>query len=119
MWYGSIDNRLDENKMYCDKIEVGTGMTSYGWSDCHAYEVVKVEDQKHIWVRRYGRRKADNIPQSNNWELFSDETQNVIELKYRYNHWYVVNRDKITGLVKYYRKNVSFGIAEECFDYSF
>ena len=28
-WYGSINNRLEEDKQFCPVIEVGTGMTEY------------------------------------------------------------------------------------------
>ena len=36
---GSLNNRLEENRMFCDTIEVGTGMTEYLYSDRHAYEL--------------------------------------------------------------------------------
>lgn len=26
-WYGSLDNRVEENRQYCDEIKVGTGVT--------------------------------------------------------------------------------------------
>lgn len=45
-WYGSLNNRLEENKMFCEEIKVGTGLTEYFYSDRHPYEVVKVIDQK-------------------------------------------------------------------------
>ena len=39
--YGSLNNRLEENHMFCDVIEVGTDMTEYLYTDRHAYEVLK------------------------------------------------------------------------------
>ena len=67
-WYGSIDNRLNENRQFCDKIEVGTGMTEYSWSDSHAYEVTRVKDQKHVWVREYDVKHVGEAF-TNNWLL--------------------------------------------------
>ena len=32
-WYGSLNNRLEENRQFCEKIEVGTGVTEYMYSD--------------------------------------------------------------------------------------
>ena len=87
-WYGSLDNRIEENKMLCEKIEVGTGMTEYLWSDRNAYEVINVKDQKHVTVREYDHKKADNESYSNNWELISNENNPTIEMVKRGNYWY-------------------------------
>jgi hypothetical protein len=89
--YGSLNNRVDENKMFCEEIKVGTGMTKYFWSDRHAYEVVIVIDQKHVFVREYDH-KMKGQPMSNEWELISNENNPLIEMKFRYGHWYEVNR---------------------------
>ena len=51
--YGSICNRLGEGKMYVDKIEEGTDITMYYWSDRTCYFVTKVVNDKHIFVKRY------------------------------------------------------------------
>lgn len=85
-FYGSLDNRLEENKMYCDKIEIGTGMTQYYYSDRHAYEVVKVIDQTNVFVREYDH-KLKGEAFSNSWELVSNENNPVIELKLRNGVW--------------------------------
>ena len=45
-WYGSLNNRIEENRMFTDEIKVGTGVTKYSWSDRDAYEVVEVEDTR-------------------------------------------------------------------------
>lgn len=96
--YGSLNNRVDENKMFCEKIEVGTGMTEYFWSDRHPYEVVKVVNQKHVFVREYGH-KGVGEPMSNTWELYSKETNPIEEMKFRYGHWYKVNRCKYVDAI--------------------
>ena len=91
-WYGSLNNRVDENKMFCEEIKVGTGMTEYFWSDRHAYEVIEVTDQKHIKVREYDAVKADNVSYSNNWKLVSNEKNPTRELVKRGKYWYSVAR---------------------------
>ena len=160
--YGSLNNRLEENKMYCDKIEVGTGVTKYSYSDRHAYEVVKVVDQTNVFIREYDH-KAVGTPMSNTWELISNENNPIIELKLRNGVWNRVQyfskadwmkaaqqwveegssktvegayeyfkcmsgltekeKEKIEAgkTVKKLRKfgNISFGVAEYYYDYSF
>ncbi len=115
-WYGSLNNRIDENKMFCDKIEVGTAMTEYFWSDRHPYEVVKVISQTHIFVRELDH-KAIGEPMSNTWELKSNENNPVIELKKRYGYWNWVEKNGCKTV--YRRTNVSFGVAEYYYDYEF
>jgi hypothetical protein len=151
-WYGSVNNRVEENRMYCEKIEVGTGMTEYLYSDTHAYEVVEVKDQKHIKVREYDHKLIGEAF-SNRWELISNENNSVYELTKRGNYWYwtvTVTSDILKDLesedrkervntqlflchndididklrekgkiTKYHRANVSFGIAQYYYDYSF
>lgn len=146
-WYGNINNRLEENKMYCKEITVGTGVTEYMYSDRHPYEVVEVIDQKHVYVRELGHKALPNSQFANEWELFSDERKPIKLLTKRGNQWYwttVVTKeilDKIDdfetqwflasngidieklkekGKVRRYHKaNVSFGVAEYYYDYSF
>ena len=67
VWYGSLNNRLEENRMFCEQIEVGTGMTEYHYSDRDAYEVVAVKDQKHVTVRKYDHRHVGDCAMDNNW----------------------------------------------------
>lgn len=139
-WCGNLSNRIDENKMYCDKIEIGTGMTEYSWSDRKAFEVVKVVNQNNVFVREFDH-KAVGEPMSNEWELVSNPNNTIKELKKRYGNWNWVNTytkknlenweqrfvpediyDKVMekGVYKKYtRANVSFGIAEYYYDYSF
>ena len=137
-WYGSLNNRIDENKMYCEKIEVGTGMTEYSWSDRKAYEVVKVVNQENVFVR-----ELDHIlvgePMSNEWELVTDINKPIKELKKYRGKWCWVNKytkesisrvmfvpskiyDKVMKngkATEYEKANVSFGVAEYYYDYEF
>ena len=141
--YGSLVNRLNENKMFCDEIKVGTGVTEYLYSDRHAYEVVAVKDQKHISIREYAHKLVGE-PYSNDWELISDESNPIIELTKRGNYWYqkrtVTYEDfdtedpeimlwlilrgfdpekirKNRKQTKYYRLNISIGVADYYYDY--
>ena len=92
-WYGSFNNRLEENRMFCDEIKVGTGMTEYMYSDRHAYEVVAVKDQKHVSVREYDVKHIGQAYE-NDWELISNEDKPVREMTKRGNYWYwTVNVD--------------------------
>ena len=85
---------MEENKMFCNEIKVGTGMTEYSYSDRHAYEVVKVVDQTNVFVRRYDY-KAVGEAMSNQWELISNERNPVIELKLKNGVWMqVINYSK-------------------------
>ena len=86
-WYGSVNNRIDENRQFCNEIKVGTGMTEYFWSDRQAYEVVEVKDQKHVKVRRYDH-KAIGEAYANDWELISNENNPVIDMTKRGKYWY-------------------------------
>lgn len=90
-WYGSLDNRLEENRMMCDAIEVGTGVTEYSWSDRHPYEVVAVKDQKHVTIRPMKHEhRADAEPMTNSWIITSDENASTEEIAKRGNYWYSV-----------------------------
>lgn len=92
-WYGSLNNRVDENRQFCDEIKVGTGMTEYFWSDRHAYEVVAVKDQKHVSVREYDHERPKDkkdYSYSNEWVLVSNEKNPVIDLVKRGKYWYTV-----------------------------
>lgn len=145
-WYGSVHNRLEENKQFCDEIKIGTGVTEYLYSDRHPYEVIDVVDQKHVYIRELDH-KLIGEPYSNDWELISNENNTVYYLTKRGKYWYKTititddilepeisvetmlflahngineddlrNRKKIT---RYHRINVSFGHASYYYDYSF
>lgn len=88
-FYGSLINRFEENKQFCDVIEVGMGVTEYNYSDREAYEVIAVKDQKHVSIRQYDHKLLGEA-YSNDWELISNENNPVIELVKRGNYWYSV-----------------------------
>ena len=146
-WYGSLNNRIAENRQLCGNIEVGTGVTEYMWSDRRAYEVIGVKDQKHITVREYDHKHIGEAFE-NNWELISNEKNPVRSLEKRGDVWYwavtITAEDikrieddfdaklrvclagfdinKILGKGKQTKRskaNVSFGVADYYYDYSF
>lgn len=145
-WYGSLQNRLEENKMFCDEITVGMGMTEYSYSDRYPYEVVEVIDQKHVKVRGLDH-KLKGEAYSNEWELISNEQNPTYLLTKRGKYWYstvTATADMLTDdtdintllwlahngiseedlkkkgkVTRYHRMNVSFGVADYYYDYSF
>jgi len=146
-WYGNLTNRIDENKMFCKEITVGTGMTEYHYSDRDAYEVVAVKDQKHIEVREYDHKRiGEAYMGNNNWELISNPDNPVKQMTKRGDKWYwttTVTSDILNDadfstqlwlathgidteklrkngkVTRYYKANVSFGTADYYFDYEF
>ena len=145
VWYGSLNNRLEEGRQFCETIEVGTGVTEYFYSDRRAYEVVAVKDQKHITIRRYDH-KAIGEHMSNQWQLISNENNPIIELTKRGDCWYrsatatvedVESEDIYRKLwlchngfdiekikkngkqTKYHKMNISIGKADYHYDYEF
>lgn len=141
-WYGSLNNRLEEGKMYSEEIKVGTPATEYFWSDSHAYEVIEVYSQEHVVLRQFKAVCVGGFA-SNNWDLVSDENQPTIELKKRYGKWWRVIRwnkkdvdnhncwrmpedvkEKLLNgkdeVITYQKTSgkFSFGIAREYYDYS-
>jgi hypothetical protein len=139
-WYGSLNNRLEENKKFCDKIEKGTLLTEYLYSDKHAYEVVEVLNQKHVKVRKLDpikKKGSDNY--DNEWTLISNPKKPIRELKFRYGKWNWVRKftkESINDLlfipekiakdlqtkdtsIQYSPTNVSFGIGEYYYDYTY
>lgn len=148
VWYGNLTNRLEENKMFCEEIKVGTGMTEYFYSDRHPYEVVEVTDQKHIKVRALDHQHVGNGSMDNNWELISNENNAVRQMTKRGNYWYwtvtvksedfdfdnlsietrlwfchqniLIDDLKAKGkITRYHKANVSFGHADYYYDYEF
>lgn len=146
--YGSLQNRIEENRTFCDLIEVGTGVTEYSWSDRHPYEVVAVKDQKHVSVRAMDHRHVGDTPMDNSWELISDESAPIRHLVKRGKYWYwestltLEDYEKVKDnfeeclrlavagydlekvkedgkFTKRYRANVSFGVASYYYDYEF
>lgn len=144
-WYGSLNNRMEEGRQFVETIEVGTGVTEYNYSDRRAYEVVAVIDQKHISIREFDHiRKGECF--SNDWDLISNPNNRVIDLVKRGQNWYEAKTatiedvnsedperrlwvalngfdfDKIRSKgkqTKFYKRNISIGVADYYYDYSF
>ena len=143
-WYGSLSNRLEENRQFVDEIKVGDGVTEYFYSDCHPYEVVEVESQKRIKIRELDHKLIGEAF-SNDWELISNEENPVCTLVKRGKYWYTEKIATVDDLTddfetrywlamngfdsevikakgfqkKYSRRNISIGKAEYYYDYSF
>lgn len=128
-------------------LKVGTLATVYYWSDSHAYEVVDVKDQNHIKIRRLEAKRIDKngMSECQEYSFTSNEKNPVIELENTRYGWKEVSRfnidlynkvmerngyvawdneivDKVMSgkEVKRSKKiNISFGVADEYFDYSF
>ena len=117
-WYGNLINRIYENKDFTSKIEVGTKMTQYLWSDRLAYEVIEVKDQRHVTVRMLDAKCVGGA-YSNEWELSSNPNNPIKELAMRKNRWYEIYRDKDNHIYHWEKINISFGRADYYYDYSF
>lgn len=147
--YGSLQNRLEEDRMFCDEIQVGTGVTEYYYSDRRPYEVIEVRDQKHVTVRELDHVHEGDGCMDNRWKLISNPENAERTLEKRGDWWYwrseiVItdeNRhqldDQLTRLrlavagwdieklmskgkqIRRQRAKVSFGVAEYYYDYEF
>ena len=92
--YGSLNNRLEENQMFVDKIEVGTLATEYHWSDRTPYEVIEVINDKNVVIRQLDAKRIDNNGMSDcqEYEYTSNEKNYSVEITLRNGKWYKVNR---------------------------
>lgn len=145
---GSIINRIHEGKTFVDEIEVGTPVTEYFWGDRYVHEVTKVIDQKHVFIREMKAIRTDDNGMSDcqEYRYESDENNPEIELMKRGDVWYKVDTytkelyEKIIKeywccwvltenqwkkiregkqVKKYTKMNISFGIADAYYDYTF
>lgn len=144
--YGSITNRFEENKIYKD-IKVGEYATEYLWSDRHAYEITKVVDKKHFFIRRLIAERIDHNGMSeiqeykythdpNGYDQEIEITKYGFKRVYRYDlelyneilkrEGYVLWAGDIVEAVKQGKKvkrsskiNLSIGVADEYYDFSF
>lgn len=147
-WYGSLQNRLEEGKQFCEEITVGTGVTEFYWSDREAYEVIEVRDQKHVTVRELDHEHVGDGQMDNNWKLISNPDNPTRDLVKRGDVWYwttTIRAEDIADIdddmetkirlvvggwdldrirekgkqTKRWKANVSFGVARYYYDYSF
>ena len=147
--YGNLQNRLMEAGREPEKIEVGMGATEFFWSDRHPYEVTKVIDNKHIYIREMKHIHEGNGVMDNNWRLEPDETRPEIYLVKRGKHWYTtatLTREDVADYenweverklwlchwefdinvirekgkqTRYNRKNIRIGYADYYYDYEY
>lgn len=88
-WYGSVDNRLMETMKGPETIAVGMPVTEMLWSDRNVYEVIEVQDQKHVTIREMDHKPAPGAAyMSNDWVMESNEENPVYNLTKRGNYWY-------------------------------
>lgn len=99
-YYGSLTNRFEEGKQFCEEIKVGTGVTEYHYSDRTAYEVIAVKDQKHITIREYDAKHIGDAFE-NKWELVSNEENPTYNLTKRGAYWYTETECTIADLEEY------------------
>lgn len=146
-YYGSLTNRLEENQNLVKELKVGTLATEYLYSDRHAYEVTKVVSQENVFIRQLDTNRIDNNGMSDSqiYEFKSNPNNVEKELKLTKYGWKevihynlerykkvlaacgyclwdnaIVEKVKNGKEVKRYRKiNITFGIADEHYDYSF
>lgn len=90
-WYGSLQNRLEENRQFVDEIKVGMGATEYYYTDREPYEVIAVKDQKHITVRKLDAKRIDSNGMSDcqEYEYVSNENNYTVDLVKRGDYWYI------------------------------
>lgn len=117
---GNLTNRLMENDKTNVKIEVGTMMTEYLYSDRNVWEVIEVKNQKCVKVRQMSARHKVAFS-NDNVELYSDKNNRVMELVFRYGSWYEKYScsDNNTDYVKYDKVKVVFGRADYYYDFEF
>ena len=122
-WYGSINNRLEENRQFVPTIEVGQGVTEYSWSDRDAYEIVAVKDQKHITIRAYDHKLKDGTDwYEQRWVLISNPSKPTTDLTKRGKYWYEIRTwvdEDGKSHKSYYKRNISIGHADYYRDPSF
>ena len=101
-WYGSVNNRIEEGKQFTPEIKVGTGMTEYMWSDRHAYEVTRVIDQEHLFVRKMNAKRIDHngMSECQDYEYTSNPNAPEIEIVKRRGKWYIQNNFNKDELMK-------------------
>lgn len=91
--YGSLNNRLEENRMFCKKVEVGTPATVYHYSDRTPYEVVDVIDEKHFVIRKLDAKRTDNngMSDAQDYEYSSNPNNTKEHIKFRRGSWVYVS----------------------------
>lgn len=112
-WYGSLQNRL----MECAKNpepEVGMGATELMWSDRHPYEVIEVQDSRHVTVRELSHKLVKgSIYGDAEYEYSSNPDGKVTKLfKTKEGRW-------VERIGRSYGSRFALGYAEYYYDPSF
>ena len=89
---GNLVNRIMENRMYCDGIEVGTKATEYLYSDRNVWEVIEVIDDKNIVMRRMKAIRTDGhrMSDAQSYRYESDENAMKMGLRLIKGKWRIV-----------------------------
>jgi len=103
--YGSLNNRFDENHYFngtLGNVQVGTYATEYLWSDRHAYEVTKVIDQGHLFIRRLKAIRTDSYGMSDSQSYRYESNPDAVpeEIVLSKGKWRRVRRYTKEGLDK-------------------
>ena len=80
------------------------------------YKCLFTDKQKNVILRKMSAKAKASY--SNEWELYSDKNNRVIEVVFRYNNWYEKYVD-YSGKVCYDKIKIVFGRADYYYDYSF
>lgn len=80
-WYGSINNRIMEHSKG-ETPTVGMGVTQCLWSDRVPWEIIEVQDDRHLLIRRLGHRRIDDngFSECQEYEYFQVEDAPVYRL---------------------------------------
>lgn len=116
-WYGSLDNRILE-RCRGEEPKVGMGVTHFGYTDRHPYEIVRVIDDRHLEIRALDHKRIDNngMSECQKYEYFSNENNPIERLfKNKSGRWVLrVGRNGVDNYGGWY-----IGEAEYYYDYSF
>lgn len=103
-WFGSVNNRIEENHIYGKELYVGMGATQYYWSDRHPWEVIKVingqRGQEEVIVRELEWKVVKGSCQdgSAEFEYYSKENNPTRHLRNKKGKWYEVDFISLEGL---------------------
>lgn len=162
--YGSLNNRLEENRINVEEIRAGQGVTKYSYTDRTPYIITKVINQNNFYIRemRAERTDSNGMSEMQEYNYFDDLTKPEEEIIIKKGAFYRVRRYSKESLlnkaeqlkasfksngkekaykyllcmapltdkqrekieqgkeVKHYDKiNISVGVMEKYFDYSF
>lgn len=100
--------------------EVGKGATIMLWTDRHAYEVMKVsEDKTKATIQRYEAERTDDNGMSDSQQYKYEKLGRIKkEIAFQWGKWRHIQRDE-NGKIVRNPINIMFGVKHEYHDYSF